>query len=180
MEHEQATSLILPATIGSRVDVSRLLREIESISDLLHQAALKKETSVPLPRVSRNFQETLSINKLNITLATDRTKLAQFLEKVHLEAPVLHMSFSADASPEFSARLVTWLRKEIHPLILIQTGLQPTIGAGCILRTTNKHFDFSLRQRFSEKREQLLYSLRGVLQEKVKEQSAVSPEKVTS
>ena len=62
------------------------------------------------------------------------------------------MSFSADPSVTFLTKLMTWLRQEIHPQVLLTVGLQPTIGAGCILRTTNRYFDFSLRQDFANKR----------------------------
>jgi hypothetical protein len=40
-------------------------------------------------------------------------------------------------------------------------GVQPTIAAGCIMRTTNKYFDFSLRQDFEGKRDLLLEELKG-------------------
>ena len=54
---------------------------------------------------------------------------------------------------------MTWLRREIHPLVLMTVGLQPNIGAGCIVRTTNKYFDFSLRQDFANKRDLLQAAL---------------------
>ncbi|HYH36035.1 MAG TPA: hypothetical protein VD706_00875, partial [Candidatus Saccharimonadales bacterium] len=76
-------------------------------------------------------------------------------------SPVLHISFSADPSPTFTEKLMTWLREEIHPLVLLSVGLQPTIGAGCIVRTTNKQFDLSLREDFLKKRELLLSQLRS-------------------
>jgi F0F1-type ATP synthase delta subunit len=71
------------------------------------------------------------------------------------------MSFAADPSASFSAKIVGWLRANIHPLSLLEIGLQPTIAAGCIVRTTNKVFDLSLRNRFSEHTELLLKSLRS-------------------
>jgi hypothetical protein len=37
--------------------------------------------------------------------------------------------------------------------------LQPTLGAGCVVRTTNRQFDFSLRQDFARKRDLLLEKL---------------------
>jgi hypothetical protein len=38
-------------------------------------------------------------------------------------------------------------------------GLQPNLGAGSILRTTNKLFDLSLRQDFARKRDILMHKL---------------------
>jgi F0F1-type ATP synthase delta subunit len=68
---------------------------------------------------------------------------------------VLHISFSADPSVSFLEKLMAWLRKEIHPLVLVTVGLQPSIGAGCIIRSTNKQFDLSLRQDFKKKQDML-------------------------
>jgi F0F1-type ATP synthase delta subunit len=72
------------------------------------------------------------------------------------------MSFSADPSPQFTQKLAAWLRQEIHPFVLLQVGLQPNIGAGCVVRTTNKYFDFSLRERFKSKRPLLMEKLKSL------------------
>jgi F0F1-type ATP synthase delta subunit len=66
------------------------------------------------------------------------------------------MSFSADPSASFIERLMAWLRQEINPYVLVSVGLQPNIGAGCVVRSTNRQFDFSLRQDFLNKRDLLM------------------------
>lgn len=71
------------------------------------------------------------------------------------------MSFSADPSPLFTQRLISWLRQNIHPDLLLQVGLQPTIGAGTVVRTTNKYFDLSLREFFNQKKAVLLAKMRS-------------------
>lgn len=156
--HEQTSGqFILPAGIVSKVDTGRLLRELEALDDHMHQAALKKDTSTAaLPSASQLLTDLIAVNHLNVASLADRKRVVDFVSIVHNSAPVLHMSFSAEPSQQFITKLVAWLRKEIHPVALVQVGLQPNIGAGCIVRTTNKYFDFSLRQRFKQKREQLL------------------------
>jgi hypothetical protein len=148
----QESVLLLPVSVVSRVDVGRLLREVESIDSFLKQSAIREPgTPVKLPRTSRLFDETVETNKLNVLHEDDRLRLHGFLTEVKSHAPTLHMSFSADPSPTFTQKLITWLRAEIHPIVLLQVGLQPNMGAGCVVRTTNKYFDFSLRSRFKEK-----------------------------
>jgi hypothetical protein len=44
---------------------------------------------------------------------------------------------------------------------LITIGLQPNIGAGCVVRTTNKYFDLSIKQDFLSKRNLLLEALKA-------------------
>ena len=108
-----------------------------------------------MPKTSHLMDQIIQLNKLNLLQPPHRAALKQFLEAVKRQSPVLHISFSADPSPAFIEKLMAWLRKEIHPLVLLTVGLQPNIGAGCIVRTANKQFDFSLRQDFLEKRDLL-------------------------
>jgi hypothetical protein len=167
MEHN-STILLLPIGAVSRVDVGRLLREIQALDEFLSQAAVRTPgTPVKLPKTSKLLDEVININKLNALVAEDRQRLVSFLMTVKSRAPVLHMSFSADPSPLFVQRLITQLRKEIHPLVLLQVGLQPNIGAGCILRTTNKYFDLSLRQNLKAKHDILLNKIRGMPESEV-------------
>jgi hypothetical protein len=151
----------LPLSVVGRVDVGRLLREIEALDNYLTTEAVRAPGAQPrLPKTSQLLEELRVQNKINILKETERLKLRNFLESARTEAPVLHMSFSTDPSPLFVRNLIKWLRREIHPLTLLQVGLQPTIGAGAVVRTTNRQFDLSLRQKFTEKRDVLIKRIR--------------------
>lgn len=153
-----------PLSVVTKVDVGRLLREIEQIDNFLQQASIRTPgTSVKMPKTSRLFDETIEVNKLNMLHDDDRKRLFDFLRQVKQSAPIMHISFSADPSPLFTQKLITWLRAEVHPLVLLQIGLQPNMGAGCVLRTSNKYFDFSLRDRFKSKGDVLAQILNGAL-----------------
>lgn len=159
----QKNFLQLPVSVVGKVDVGRLYREVEAIDNFLKQVAIRQPgTAVKMPKTSRLFDETIDINKLNILHDDDRARLYEFLSQVKTSAPVLHMSFSADPSPLFTQKLTAWLRSEFHPLILLQVGIQPNMGAGCVVRTTNKYFDFSLRSRFKGNSKVLVQLLQGV------------------
>jgi hypothetical protein len=163
MEHEQRNGLALPVGVANRADVGRLIRDTEALDNYIRQWAIKNDgTQFIMPRVSRLFNEIISTNKLNVLQSSDRKALMQFLSEIKAEAPVLHMSFTSDPSPVFTTKLMTWLRNEIHPHVLIQIGLQPNMGAGCILRTTNKYFDFSLRKQFADEKDNLLQLIHHV------------------
>jgi hypothetical protein len=154
----------MPLQVASPVDVGRLLRELEAIDDLLTQAALRGESAqVKLPKTTGLLDQTILLNKVNLADAADRKKLTVFLKAIKAKAPLLHISFSADPSTAFIDKLLTWLRKELHPNVLLTIGLQPNIGAGCIVRSMNKYFDFSLRQDFAGKRALLLEKLGPIL-----------------
>lgn len=141
-----------PLVTGS-VGVVRLLRELEDINSSLLQASLRSgRTATKMPPTSYLMDEIIRLNKLNLLRKTDRAALDQYLKQLHSQAPVMHISFGAVPSPEFVEKLVTWLRREIHPAVLVTIGLQPGLGVGCVLRTTNKYFDLSLRQGLIKQR----------------------------
>lgn len=157
MEHKDAEKHLvgLPLSVVGPVDVGRLIRELDAVDNQLLQAKLRN-TESHLPRVSQLMEQTITLNKLNLLHETDRKRLMELLVTVREQAPVLHISFSADPSPVFNEKMMAWLRREIHPVVLMTIGLQPNIGAGCIIRSSNKQFDCSLRQDFLQKRELLM------------------------
>ncbi len=161
MPHKEPDSqLKLPLMAIGRVDVSRLLRESEAVDQFMTQSAIRQPgTSVKMPKTSRLLDEMVESNKLNLLVAEDRHRIISFLKATHTKAPVLHFSFGADPSPLFTQKLITWLRINIHPAVLVQMGLQPGLGVGCVLRSTNKYFDLSLRQKFADNRQLLIDKL---------------------
>lgn len=149
-------ALVLPMQVTSPIEIGRLLRELENINESLLQLQLRKPgADVVMPKSSQMLEQLVQLNGLNLLQEDDRTKLQIFLKQVKDAAPTMHMSFSADPSVQFMEKIMAWLRREIHPLTLVTIGLQPSIGAGCVIRTTNRQFDLSLKQSFMNKRDLL-------------------------
>jgi hypothetical protein len=152
----------LPISVASPVDLGRLIREVEALDGELSQRAIRQEQVTSLPKLSELLNQTIELNKLDLLQPAQRKLLLQFLVSIRDRAPRLHMSFSADPSPQFSEQLTSWLREKIHPLVLITYGLQPNIGAGCVVRTT-KYFDFSLGAALTKNRDLVMSSLREAI-----------------
>lgn len=165
MAHKPVTGLpqlLLPALIFGMVEIRRLKRELEALEDYVRQAAIREPgKQPPMPRVSRLLEAVATDNALQLLQPEHRAQISQFLEYIEKEAPNLHMSFAADPSSAFTAKIVAWLRANIHPHALLEVGLQPTIAAGCVVRTNNKVFDFSLRDRFANATGLLVSSLQS-------------------
>ncbi len=161
MAHE--AEVRLPSIAVGRTDIVRLQRELEALGDYLHQAALRKTapSEIKLPKTSRVLDEFISMNNFDPVHRADHDHAVRSLQTIVDHAPRLHISFSAEPSSAFLAKLVAWLRENIHPQVLVQVGLQPGIAAGCIVRTPNRQFDLSLGQSFQKKRELLVSQLRG-------------------
>jgi len=172
--------LRLPVLVFGLVEVRRLNRELEALEEFVRQAEIREPgRQAQLPRVSRLLDALATDNSMQLLQPAHRAQLKKFLSVVALQAPSLHMSFAVDPSSAFTSKMVTWLRANVHPWALLEVGLQPTIAAGCIVRTTNKVFDFSLRERFTEVKGTLVTSLENAAAEAA--QAAMSaPEAVVA
>lgn len=148
----------LPALVVGPADVNRLLLEIEGLNDFLRQSELRGETG-KLPRTSRTLDNLAELNEADLLLANDREHITAFLESLQQHAPVVHISFAAEPSAAFTVKIVEWMRRNVSAYVLIQIGLQPSIAAGCVVRTTNKVFDLSLGRFLRAQRHVLLEEL---------------------
>lgn len=157
-----AKRLELPILVFGPIEVRRLQRELEALEEYLAQNRIREPgKQESLPKTSRLLDDLAGNNNLNLLLADHRERLSAFLGLVNQKAPVVHISLAADPSSAFMAKIVAWLRVNIHPQALLHLGLQPSIAAGCILRTNNKTFDFSLRNHFLQHRDLLLKAIGG-------------------
>lgn len=167
-------SLVLPIAVVSPTDVARLVREVDNLDEFFRQSAIRSGgTPQSAPRYSRLLDELVVANSMNLLQTDDRTKLLELLHGLAASAPVLHISFSVDPPGPYVQKIVNWLRNNIHANILVRVGLQPNIGAGCVVRTSNKSFDFSLRRFFDSKHDFFMEKLHEVVAPEFDEQPAV-------
>lgn len=153
------SSLILPPQVVSKSDLSRSLRELETIDDYFHQAAIRGSKDQAMPTLGKVLDNLASANGLNLLRPEDRATLKTFLARLKNKAPIVHMSFPSEASGPFLAKILEWFRAEVHPHTVLHVGLQPSLVAGCLVRTTNKTFDFSFRKKFEKSKEKLVEAL---------------------
>lgn len=161
MAPKSAEVLSLPGTVVSRADATRLSRELEAINGYLEQAQMRSSKDTKPPRLSDVLEEITHTNRLNLLHQEDRQRLTVFLKDLKEDAPAIHMSFAVVPSSQFTSKLLDWLRSEIHPLLLLNIGLQPNIAAGCVIRTTNKYIDCSMRQHLLANRPKLVELMRS-------------------
>lgn len=151
---------VLPTLVFGLVEVRRLQRELETVAEYFEQNRLRGGQAEGMAfKISRLLDTLATENHINLERVAERQILANFLRDTIAQAPTVHLSFAADPSSAFVAKLVSWLRTNVHPFVLVQIGLQPSIAAGCIVRTSNRVFDFSLRQHLTAQRQLLTDSL---------------------
>ena len=151
-------SLVLPEALMSKKQITQLLREIEKLeADKQASQVRGTPTNLQTSPLLQQLLEQNSVEGQTVPLAN----MARALKLLQKNGPVVHLSFAVNPEQEFLSRVVQWFRQEVSPYVLLQVGLQPTIAAGCIVRTPSKYFDMTMRKRFTEKRDVLVGQLRG-------------------
>lgn len=157
--------LRLPAGLIGLSDIARLTREINSLNDYFAGAKSRPAgtASAQLPKISRLLDELAKENKINLLDENERAKLQKNLQEIYDKAPSMHISFAVEPSPKALESILSWIRQNVHPQALLNVGLQPGIAAGCMLRTTNKVFDMSLRSNLQKQSGYLTQLVRGAV-----------------
>lgn len=132
----------LPLGIVSQVELVRAARELEALEQ--YYLSTPSQSSEPA-NLSRGLQAIAAENGVDLGDKKQRQELLTLLGKLKTSAPLIHISFATEPSIRALEPIVTWLRQNIHPHVVLQVGLQPTIAAGCVVRTPNRVFDLSLR-----------------------------------
>lgn len=139
---------LLPDNVVSRADISRLVRELETLDAELTAMAVRAGVGVAgqtAPRLSEGLAAFLTLNKLDLKDSHRRGELVESLRKLKDHVPIVHLTFAGTADQESLAKLVSWLRKSVDSQAVIEVGLQPDLVAGVLVRTENKILDLSLR-----------------------------------
>jgi F0F1-type ATP synthase delta subunit len=154
--------LKLPAGLIGLADITRLTRELNGLDDFFAGAKTRPAgTAMQPPKISRLLNNLATENKINLLKDDERSGLQKSLVEIYDRAPSMHISFAVEPSPKALERILVWVRQNIHPQALLQVGLQPGIAAGCMLRTSNKVFDMSLRSNLQKQSGYLTQLIRG-------------------
>jgi F0F1-type ATP synthase delta subunit len=155
--------LKLPTILAGRQDIIHVHRELSLFMEKAMESVMRHDNPVQYPPISATLRALAIDNQVDLRQEDQCKKLLKALEILKDEAPSLHISFPSDPAPEILQKMVTWFRREVHPHIIIQVGLQPTIAAGVIIHTANHRFDFSLRRHLMNHRKELIGVLRSRL-----------------
>ena len=139
---------VLPPNIVSKIDLSRLVSEIERVDNELTAATVRAKTGSTeqtQPVLSEQLTDFFTQNKLTFGSSQERSQLITQLRLLKDKVPVIHMTFAVNADRQSLQQLAQWLRSSIHPQAVISVGLQPALVAGVYLRTPNRVHDLSLR-----------------------------------
>lgn len=149
-------SLIVPPSIVTKVDISRLVSEVEQLDGYLIAVDARAKSGVPTagePVLSEQLSDFLAANSLELGGAAERAQLIKQLRQLKSTVPSVHMTFAAPADNESLREIVAWLRQSVHPQSVIMVGLQPSLVGGAYVRTPNHVHDMSLRAQLAGHRD---------------------------
>jgi hypothetical protein len=160
VKSKDALELQLPISVTGRMQLSRLVRELEDIeNDIESQKARDRKAQLRIPAMSQGLADCVELNKVDILEGTARMGLKRQLAYAKDKAPNIHFTFAVEADPRSLQQLAAYVRKEIHPQALISVGLQPALVGGAYVRTPNHIHDFSLRALLKGKRDVITQAL---------------------
>jgi F0F1-type ATP synthase delta subunit len=142
MSSAQPTIVVPPSLVG-RADISRLIRELEALDAVIIAQRIRGLQS-DASRVTQVMSDLAEANSFNLIEDDDRTTIKSQLKMLKAKGAVVHMVFAEEPTPDVMVKMVAWIRENLHPSALVQTGLQPGIIAGCIVRTPSHIYDFSI------------------------------------
>lgn len=150
-------ALKLPPSIVTKIDVSRLLSELEAIDgELISREAKAKSGIQPGGEImySEHLTDFLAVNKTEVSQdSVQRSYLLNKLRHFKKTVPTIHITFATSADNESLQKIAAWLRQSVHPQAVIKVGLQPSLIGGVYVRTTNHVHDFSLRAKLASHRD---------------------------
>lgn len=157
--------LRLPTSVVSKVDLSRLLSELEYVDNELTAAAVRAgigANNASEQKISEQLSDFLNENDITLDDSHSRTALIKQVRALKKNAPVIHMTFATSADSESLRELCAWLRDSIHPQMVVSVGMQPSLLAGVYLRTANHVKDLSLRARLRGTRSLMVNELEAL------------------
>lgn len=157
--------LKVPVGLIGLGDIARLMRELNNLDDFFAGTKTRPAgtASSQLPKISRLLDSLSRDNNVNLLDEKERQQLRDRLQEIYDHAPSMHISFAVEPSPKALEKILLWVRQNVHPQALLQIGLRPGIAAGCMLRTTNKVFDMSLRSNLEQQSGYLIQLIRGAV-----------------
>jgi len=153
----------LPGSVATKHQFVRFLAEFEALDAGLTNQEIRASTGVEGgsgPTENPHITQFLEENNIAVTDSTGRSHVLEALRSLRKTAPVVHLTFAAEADPASLAEIADWFRKNMNPHTLIEVGLQPSLVAGTYIRSQNKVYDYSLRSRIIGKRDSLVDALR--------------------
>lgn len=159
-----STTFTLPSSVATKAQLLNLRKNIDDVLETMTQNRVRIHEQVqvePSPPVSGALASLLASNKLQPSAEVIR-QLQHWVESLLHHAPVVRLTFSSEPGPNELNRLIDWFRQESGKVVLLHIGIQPTVAAGVIVRTTSHRYDLSLRAELLKRTDRFIEAINVV------------------
>jgi F0F1-type ATP synthase delta subunit len=152
--------LRLPEDVYSPDQLGIILWELGAISSQLRDSS----TRATVTKTEQKTEVHTSALLLNVlqsagVSAHDQPALEHLqaeIKTIREQAPSMHMMLAALPNRAMKRMIVEWLRREIHPQLLLTFSARGDIGGGFILRAGSKQYDFSFRGKILANKQRIV------------------------
>jgi hypothetical protein len=146
--------LKLPTSIDTPQSLEAVRYDMEQLRAWLSDSVIKRKAGAKLnPEPSRTPQTEEALTSWLNGRPPTITKLSELIADLRELHPVIvHITLVTMPGTSMRQQIVMWLRTNCRADVLVGFSADRTIGGGIIIRTPNRIFDYSFRQRLSEGR----------------------------
>ncbi len=154
----------LPSNINTPQLLEAVGFEIERLRGWLSDSEVKQKVgAVPAAEPSRSPETQALIDGwLDGTALTADALAGLSAELAKLKPVTVHLTLAALPGESLKVTLIEWFRKNCRPDLLISFSADRTIGGGLVIRTPNRIFDYSFKQRLIDGRTKIPELIRHV------------------
>lgn len=138
--------------------------EVERLRAWMSDSAIKRKVgATPGPEPSHSTETQLVLDSWLGGKVMNVTQLTELIGQLRALKPVtVYITLAALPGETLRLHLVQWFRANCRDDVLINFSADRTIGGGIIIRTPNRIFDYSFRQRLVDGRLKLPEIIRNV------------------
>jgi len=125
----------LPHSIITKSQLASLQRELVRLSTA--KTAKQK-------KLSDDLEQFLAMNRIGTITAELQKKLLTALAATAKNAPQITIALGSLPDTDERIELITWLRSQIHPQLLLHIVQDSDVIAGAVIRTERNVYDYSL------------------------------------
>lgn len=160
-------NLKLPDTVFSSQDLNGLILEIHEYTKWLQHESIKQRVNASKSSDHPVLTTAASdlIRQSNDGKDPSRAQLEdliQTLKNYKDKAPSITVTLAAPPTVSVKRTLVTWLRENITPNVLVNFQFNSTLLGGMVVRSGSHIFDWSFRRQILENRDKFPEVLRNV------------------
>lgn len=151
-------SVKLPADVHTPDQLSATVLDVRAYNAAMHDSIVRghiSHTKPEPPSISELLSTLISGNNIDLQDSRALDELAKELERLLTKAPVAHITLAALPGRGLRREITQWFRTNIDPHMLLTFTARGDLGAGLVLQTGSRLYDFTFRRRILDNKKRI-------------------------